>query len=83
MRTLQARETDGRDHRYDERVLHPFGEGGVLEEIKVVLQREALDPEGVKFQFKQIVRRLEGDEAHPVERKEQEDDKKRQRQIDG
>jgi hypothetical protein len=60
-----------------------LGEGRVLEEIKIVLKGEALDPEGVIFQVKKIVRRLKGYDAHPVERKEQEDGKKRQWQIEG
>jgi hypothetical protein len=41
-----------------------------LKEIKIVLQSEALNPKGVKLHFEQIVCRLEGDDAHPIERKE-------------
>ena len=73
---------DGGDHRYDDRVLHPLGEVGVLKEVDVVLQREGLDPERVVLQFEEIVRRLEGDDAHPVEREEEKDQEKRQRQVD-
>ena len=73
MKNAAGQGEDGGDHRYDERVLHPFGERGVLEQVEIVLQGESLDPEGVEFHVEEVVRRLEGDDAHPVEGEEQED----------
>src|SRR3972149_5675177 len=69
--------------RHDQGVLHPVGERRVLEEVPVVLQREVLDPEGGVLHLEEVVRGLQRDDRHPVEREEQEDQVRAQGQVEG